>query len=169
MFEYPPPAFYFSVTFGSDSAEDDYSFQEVGGIGPEMDTESYQEGGENRFVYMLPKALKHPKLQLKRGIAPIDSPLVSWCKDVLEGGFSKPIVTKVVHVSLLNDEGNPLRRWSFSNAYPVNWSTESFNATKNDVAVEKIELSYDFATRETTELTSFAFKRQVLSTRMNKR
>src|SRR3954464_11386045 len=59
--EYPPAAFYFRVGFGAEQSGD-AAFQEVGGIGPEMESESYREGGENRFLHSLPKGVKHPKL-----------------------------------------------------------------------------------------------------------
>jgi hypothetical protein len=38
--------------------------------------------------------------------------------------------------------------WSFADAYPVNWEVENFNATKNAVAIEKIELAYSTSRRE---------------------
>ena len=113
-----------------------------------METETVVEGGENRFVYQLPKAVKHPRLVLKRGVAPFNSRLVTWCRNVLEGGLSQPLVPKLVHVALLDESGQPLRLWSFENAYPVKWDVEPFNATKNEVALEKVELSYLFSKRE---------------------
>lgn len=143
--EYPPPAFYFKVRFkGSDM---DTSFQEVTGIGPEIETENVVEGGENRFVHQLPKAVKHPKLVLKRGIAEMNSPLVGWCISILEGDFSAPIEPKELEVMLLNENGDPLRAWYFANAYPVHWEFDSFNSTKNEVAIETIELSYNYSNR----------------------
>ncbi|VAW84531.1 FIG01123047: hypothetical protein [hydrothermal vent metagenome] len=145
--EYPLPAFYFKVAFAATSNSEDTSFQEVSGIGSEMETEDLAEGGENRFSHRLPKSLKHPKLVLKRGIAVMDSPLVGWCKDVLEGEFINPVEPMEVEVSLMNEEGEPTRVWSFINAFPVNWDVEGFNATKNEIAIEKIELSYSYFDR----------------------
>jgi phage tail-like protein len=141
-------AFHFSVTFGTQAADADASFQEVSGIGPEIETEPLPEGGENRYTLQVPKAVRHPKLMLKRGIAPLESRLVAWCKAVLEGGLSKPIYPKMLHVFLLGPDGTPLRCWAFQNAWPVHWEVEGFNSTRNEVAVEKIELSYAFSTRE---------------------
>lgn len=145
---YPPPAFYFSVAFGGTRNSGDSSFQEVSGIGPEMETESYAEGGENRYVYQLPKTIKHPKLALKRGIAKISSPLVAWCIAVLEGGFSDAIEPRLLNVYLLNETADPIRAWSFADAYPVQWEVESFNSTKNQVAIETIKLNYTVSKRE---------------------
>lgn len=135
-------AFHFCVTFGTSAADADASFLEVSGIGPEIETEALPEGGENRYTLQVPKAMKHPKLMLKRGIAPLDSRLVTWCQGALEGGWIKPIFPKQMHVFLLDPEGQALRAWSIENAWPVHWEVEAFNATRNELAFEKIELSY---------------------------
>ncbi len=145
--DYPPPAFYFKLSFG-ESPNVDNSFQEVSGIGSEVDVQEVVEGGENRFVHRLPKGVKHPLLSLKRGIAGTDSILVQWCKSILEGDFIKPITTKNLDVFLLDAKGNPLRSWSFADAYPVKWEIDSFNSTKNEVAIEKIEISYTSSERK---------------------
>ena len=139
---YPPAAFYFSVNIGSFPNPLDSSFQEVSGIELAMETEDLVEGGENRFVHVLPKGVKQQKLKLKRGIAGVTSPLMLWCKAVLEGGLATTITPQLVLVTLLNSELTALRSWSFSNAWPVSWQIEAFNSTKNDVAIEQIELAY---------------------------
>ena len=140
---YPPSAFYFKVSgLGADS-----SFQEVTGIKAEMGTTAYQEGGENRFKHSLPTGVTHPNLVLKRGIEPVDSPLVVWCKEVLEGGLVSAIKPRSLYVRLLDENGDPLRAWSFGQAYPVKWEVGAFNSTKNEVAIESIELSYSYSYR----------------------
>ena len=144
--EYPPSAFYFTVGF-SPAGDEDTSFQDVSGIGSEMDTEDVVEGGENRYVHRLPKGVKHSTLVLKRGIATMDSPLVTWCRDVLEADLASSIKPKEMTISLLNEFKDPIRSWSFANVYPVNWEVENFNSTKNEVAIESIELSYTTSNR----------------------
>jgi phage tail-like protein len=145
--DYPPSAFYFKVVFSATAGMSDTSFQEVSGIGSEIETESYVEGGENRYVHQLPKSVKHPKLVLKRGIAQMTSPLVIWCRSVFEGDFMIPIIPMPMMVYLMNENKIPIRAWSFANAYPVSWEVESFNSTKNEVAIEKLELSYNYSNR----------------------
>jgi phage tail-like protein len=144
---YPPPAFHFKVVFGATLGLTDTSFQDVSGISAEVDTETVVEGGENRYVLQLPKGVKHPLLELKRGIAPMSSPLVIWCRSVFEMDFMVPVVAQSIVVQLLNEEGLPMRAWSFANAYPVKWEVESFGSTKNEVAIEKIALSYTYSNR----------------------
>jgi phage tail-like protein len=144
----PPPAFHFAVTFGEQAKDADGSFREVSGISTEFETETVVEGGENRYVLALPKSVKHQNLILKRGIAPLNSRLLTWCNAALEGGLNRPIFPKLVHVFLLDGAGQALRAWSFQNAYPVKLQVEAFNSTKNEVAVEQIELSYALSKRE---------------------
>lgn len=144
---YPPSAFYFKVVFGEAESQVDTSFQDVSGISSEISTEQVVEGGENRFVHNLPTTVKHGNLELKRGIAPLSSPLVKWCKQVMERDFVDPIVPQLVRVYLMDADGNPIRGWSFANAFPVKWETENFNSTKNDVAIEKIVMSYTWSSR----------------------
>lgn len=146
--DYPLPAFYFNVGFNGVTSSIAGSFLEVSGMRSEMELEEVAEGGENRFVHQLPGRVKHPRLVLRRGIAPADSMLVRWCKAVLEGGLARPVVPKLVSVSLMGVDGEPLRAWSFADAYPVAWEVEPFNATKNEVAMDKVELAYALATRE---------------------
>lgn len=144
---YPPPAFYFTVTFGDGIKVPDASFSEVSGIGIEMETESVVEGGENRFIHQLPKSIKHPNLELKRGISTLNSPLVKWCKETLEGAFIKAIVPQTIIVKLNGAEGEVLRAWAFIDAYPIKWDVEGFNATKNEVAIEKMTFAYTYSKR----------------------
>lgn len=143
----PPRGFYFKVSFVPAFSDADAAFQEVGGIGPEMETEAYREGGENRFVHALPKGVKHPKLTLKRGVAQFDSDLVTWCRAVLEGDLGQRINPKTVQVDLLSEPSRPLRSWSFQNAYPAHWTVEPFQADKSALAIEKVELNYAVAKR----------------------
>lgn len=144
---YPPSAFYFKVMFGGTHENADTSFQEVSGITTEIDLETVIEGGENRFAYQLPKGIKHPSLELKRGIAPKDSPLVKWCIAVLEGDLVSAIETQAVRVFLMNENKTPIRGWLFDSAFPVKWEIENFGSTKNEVAIEKIVLNYNFLKR----------------------
>lgn len=142
-----PVAFYFKVVVDNNLAEDN-SFQEVSGIQTEIQTESIEEGG-SPFAYSVPLKIKNSNLVLKRGVAGSDSKLAYWCASVLEGGgFARPIKPANVQVWLLNDKGSAVRKWSFLNAYPVKWEVESFVSTKNELAIERMELCYTLLRRD---------------------
>ncbi|MCE3604296.1 phage tail protein [Massilia sp. P8910] len=146
---YQPSAFYFKVMFGATLGLADTSFKEVSGISAELETETVVEGGENRYVHTLPTHYKTRSLQLKRGIAPMTSPLVLWCRSVFEGDFVLPILAQPLVVCLMNADGLPIRSWSFANAYPLKWEVEGFGSEKNEVAIENITLSYNYSNRLT--------------------
>lgn len=143
-----PAAFYFMVQFKDTSGIWEVPFQEVSGIKTSMDVEEVKEGGENRFVHKLPKPVKQGNLVLKTAAQTQSAPLVKWCMAILESGFPYPIATKDVHVMLLNKEGQARMQWQFFNAYPVSWEIDTLNSTKNEVAVETVELCYAHSTRE---------------------
>lgn len=144
----PPAAFQFAVSLDGSLRDASCLFSEVSGITAEMDVEAVKEGGENRFVHRLPGPVKHPLLVLRHGVLPVPSPWVAWCRQVLEGGLAEPVKTSLIHVSLLDENGQPLRIWSFDKAFPVKWAVEPFQFSKNEIAIEKLELSYRFCTRD---------------------
>ena len=143
----PPTAFHFAVNVGILPLPIDSSFQDVSGLDQTMETESLREGGENRFVHQLPTGVKQGKLSLKRGVSSIASPLALWCKETLEGGLSRTIVPMPVMIRLKGVTLVPLRVWLLDSAYPVRWEVDAFGSTKNELAIEHIDLAYTTCTR----------------------
>ncbi len=138
-----PVSFHFKVSFLSEITElGDTMFQSVSGLNVTVETEEYAEGGENRFVYALPKRTKYPNLVLKRGVFR-DSELIKWCKNALENFEFKPLD---MQVSLLNEKHEPLYTWNIIQAFPVKWSVTDFNAEESKLLVETFELRYQYFT-----------------------
>ncbi|MGB5944074.1 MAG: phage tail protein [Leeuwenhoekiella sp.] len=138
---YPPVGFHFKVEFfGITDQEVDFQFQSVSGLSAEMTTEEITEGGENRFKHKLPLRATYPNLVLKRGLI-TDSKLITWCRNAIENFVFKPTD---LTVKLLNNEHEPLTTWNVVHAYPVKWSVSEFDAEKNSVVIETIELAYRY-------------------------
>jgi phage tail-like protein len=135
---YPPLGFHFKVEFANQIGE--YEFQSVSGLNVELETEQVAEGGENRFKHKLPVSTRYPNLVLKRGIR-VDSALTKWCREALENFDIKP--TNIT-ISLLNEKHEPLMTWNVVHAYPLKWSVSEFNAEKSQLAIESIELAYNY-------------------------
>ncbi|QDH80420.1 phage tail protein [Echinicola soli] len=148
---YPPSSFHFQVSFSQKgdqfSKKKDHAFQSVSGLSVDIDTEEFAEGGENRFKHKFPVKTKYPNLVLKRGLL-VDSELISWCRDAIENFVFQPLD---VTVSLLNEEHEPLISWNIVHAYPVKWSVEDFNAEESKLAIESLELAYNYFTKITKE------------------
>ncbi len=149
----PPGAFYFEVTILDSSnspapgTDVDGSFQEISGIDRELEVQPLSEGGENRFAHQLPRRGRHPNLVLRRGVVPGTSALANWAEATIGSEFSKPIEPRTLLVTLLSVQDKRIV-WTFSNAYPVKWSTAGFKANDGALAVETLEMAYASVTRE---------------------
>jgi len=109
-------------------------FTEVSGLGAEIETMTYTEGGRNDSVHKLPTRMKHPNLVLKRGVTTVKD-LQEWLQDSFMGPDRKEIT-----LTMYNQALEKVRAWSFKDAYPVKWTGPSFNAGQNAVATEAIEI-----------------------------
>jgi phage tail-like protein len=46
-------------------------------------------------------------------------------------------------VALKNNHGDVVRRWHFTNAWPVSWEGPSLNAEGSGLAIETLEIAHD--------------------------
>lgn len=137
---YPPVGFHFKVEFLGLGNDNDVRFQSVSGLNVEYDTESFKEGGENRFEHKLPVRTKYPDLSLKRGMLK-NSAVIDWCLDAFQNRTFRPVQINVV---LLNEQHQPLQTWQVYNAWPKKWSVSDFNAQENSIVVETLDISYSY-------------------------
>src|ERR1700757_2514476 len=128
---YPPWSFYYKVEFmlGSPGLPDDARFQTVSGLSVEYDTESYKEGGENRFEHKLPVRTKYADLSLKRGML-VSSAVIDWCTKAFQ---DRTFSTAQINISLMNEQHQPLKTWKVFQAWPKKWSVSDFNAQENSI------------------------------------
>lgn len=136
---YPPVSFYYQVSFnGIGDNAIDTRFQSVSGLSAEVQTETYKEGGENRFEHVLPVRSSYSDITLKRGLA-TDSKLIKWFTDTFNTMQVQPVT---IDIMLLNEEGDPLVSWNLVHAWPKKWSISDFDAEQNAIAIETLELHY---------------------------
>jgi phage tail-like protein len=142
---YPPVGFHFVVRFKGVGSDNDIRFQSVSGLNVEFDTETFKEGGENRFEHKLPVRAKYPDLSLKRGML-VDSALINWFLGILQNRDFTANRPTEIDISLLNDRHEPLQTWNVKNAWPKKWSISDFNAQENVLVIETLDLSYSYFT-----------------------
>ena len=145
----PPASFFFGVQLAGDKAAVDASFQEASGLSVEMGFEEYAEGGVNQYKHRLPSYAKYANLVLKRGLVLKELPFFQWCETTLQGGLSSPIEPRAVAVTLLGPGkagGEPLtlKRWNLVNAWPIKWSLSDLRSQESELAIETLELTYDY-------------------------
>ncbi|MGH2969516.1 MAG: phage tail protein [Solirubrobacteraceae bacterium] len=128
------PAIWFELTIQGKSVG---YFTEVTGLSAEVETMTYNEGGNNEFVHRLPTRVKYPNLVLKRGVTG---------SAILQQWFQKSHTQAErtgITVSMLNEQGERIRTWNFVNAFPIKWTGPTFNATQSALATEAIEIAHD--------------------------
>ncbi len=140
---YPPVPFFFEVKFTGISNEDlDTRFQSVSGLSVDIQTETYKEGGENRFEHTLPVRTKYQNLVLKRGVVK-DSKLIAWCLKTFQGLDIRPAD---LTITLFNPKKEALVVWNVVQAWPKKWSVEDLSAMESKVLIESLELQYQYFT-----------------------
>ena len=132
MFEYPFTGFHFLVVFEIfPQVPNDFRFQEVTGLNVTVNVETYNEGGENRFVHRLPGRTSYQDLVLKRGMTLV-SGVTAWCIDSIENFNYQP--TNML-ISLLNEDHLPVSSWYIANAYPIKYDITGLNAENGQIVV----------------------------------
>lgn len=134
MKPYPYTSFRFRIEIGGVIVA---HVSEVTGLQVETETEPYEEGGVNDFVYQLPKRTKYQNITLKRGITDLDE-MWRWHQDVVNGIFER----KDGSIILMDIKGEDKWWWNFSKAYPVKWTGPDLRANSNTVAFETIVLAH---------------------------
>lgn len=138
----PIVGFHFSVVFELlPQFSIDTKFQSVNGLKVTMETESYTEGGQNKFKHSFPLRSGYQDLVLKRGLTSDMSGLSMWCTQALEDFIFYP--ANLV-VSLLNENGIPIKVWYVAHAIPLSYEFSDFNAEENKIVIETITLKYNF-------------------------
>jgi phage tail-like protein len=141
MFDYPFTGFHFLVVFEIFPQEpNDARFQDVTGLTVDVNLDTYNEGGENRFVHRLPGRSRYSDLVLKRGMTLV-SGVTAWCQDSIENFNYKP--TNML-ISLLNEQHLPVSSWYIVNAIPIKYDISGLNAEQGQIVIESMTLRYEY-------------------------
>ena len=141
MFDYPFTGFHFLVVFEIfPQVPNDFRFQEVTGLTADVNLDTYNEGGENRFVHRLPGRTRYSDLVLKRGMTLV-SGITAWCVDAIENFNFQP--TNML-ISLLNSDHLPVSSWYIANAIPIKYEISGLNAEQNQIVIESLTLRYEY-------------------------
>ena len=140
-------AFSFDVSFNGSIKVDDMGWMEVSGFNRELGVEEISEGGENKYVWRLPKPAKYKNLVLKRAVClETDANTVrNWARNAIENFEIKPCD---MVINLRDEHFNPIRTWNVVGAYPVRMETSPLDADKSELAIETLELAFKYFTEK---------------------
>jgi phage tail-like protein len=113
-------------------------FSECSGLEASIQTEDYQEGGNNRTTLKFPKHIAYTNIRLKRGITRSDD-LWNWFNGFIEGNG----IRRDGSITLCDEQQNPVKVWQFKRGLPVKWTGPTFNATQSQVAIQELEIAHE--------------------------
>ncbi len=106
----------------------------------------HREGTQNTAVSQKqPGLVSCSNLILKWGLT-ASMELYNWRKMVEQGKISQ--AKRSISVILMDEEGNDVIRWGFTNAWPCKYKAPDLNAVGNDVAIETLEIVFEVMQRE---------------------
>lgn len=115
------------------------AFQEVTGLGAQLEVVSYPEGGRNDSVRQLPLRHSWNRITLKRGVVR-DRLLWTWYRTGLNDSLGARRDGAVI---LLDATGAPAMAWAFHGGLAAKWSGPDLHAEQNAVAIESMEIAHE--------------------------
>ncbi len=136
----PLPAFCFRVSISGVGIDGEAFFKSVGGLKAETEVVDFRAGGVNHSTYKLVGATKWPNLVFKRGFSGADG-IIKWRNTWLNGGTEKVTRAKIT-ITQLDTQLQPRFEWVFREGWPCKWELSEFDASKNEVAIETLEIAH---------------------------
>lgn len=113
-------------------------FEEVSGLGADLEVLGYAEGGQNDFMHQLPVRHSWNRISLKRGLVR-DPGLWFW----YQAGLTQSLgARRDGAILLLMPSGVPAVAWIFRAGLAAKWSGPQLSATQAAIAVESIEIAH---------------------------
>jgi phage tail-like protein len=142
----PLPAFLFKITISDLSQGSGTAFfKSVGGLSYETEPVELKEGGVNHMTHKLVGGAKWKNITLKRGFT-ADSAILQWKDDWQtwqETGEGEFPGRKTGTISQLDSTAlKEVAQWSFEGAWPAKWELSEFDASKNEVSIETLEIAH---------------------------
>jgi phage tail-like protein len=137
----PLPVFCFLVQFTDLSGTTDTYFKSVSGLRYETEVVPVRAGGANDTTFNLVGATKWSPLVLKQGFMK-GSALLKWREQWLTPG-AKTMIRSGGTIVQLDTALTPKAAWKFVRGWPSKWELSEFDASKNELAIETLEISHE--------------------------
>jgi phage tail-like protein len=113
-------------------------FSECSGLEMTLETEDFNEGGNNGTVLKFPKRMKYGEVTLRKGLTQ-RTDLFDWCY-----GFSQGVARRKDGVITLHNAAHkPFMAWGFRRGLPTRYAAPTLNAQQSAVAIESITITHE--------------------------
>jgi phage tail-like protein len=114
-------------------------FQEVSGLSVQLNVTDLKEGGVNNTTHKLIDGVSFSNVTLKRGLCSAGS-MFGWIAKAINGDVPE---RRTVTITMLGDDGKPVKTFTLQNALPVKWDGPSLNVMQDSIATESLELAHE--------------------------
>jgi phage tail-like protein len=137
--EIPYSQFNFLVDLGDGTDDPKAGFQEVSGLGFEVNVAEYRRGNsKENSPQKVPGTYKVSDVTLKRGVIGAED-LFAWLKQVREA--NEEFRRNITITLLAEDRETTAATWKITNAFPTKYTGPSLNGKGTDVAIEELVLA----------------------------
>ena len=134
----PLPVFCFLVRFTSLPGTVETYFKSASGLKYETEVIPVRAGGANDTTFNLVGGMKWAPLVLKQGFTN-SSGLMKWVQKWTGGQMSRTDGS----IILLDTALKPAAQWDFVRGWPSKWDIGEFDAGKNELAIETLEIAHE--------------------------
>jgi len=136
--------YYFALEIkDADGTTEVAHFMECSGLKSTAEVFEIQEGGLNGRTHKRTGQSKWDNLVLRYATS-ASSYMLRWRDAYLQDQFTDDIRRKYSGaISLKNNHGDVVKRWEFTNAWPVSWEGPSLASGGSELAIESIEIAHD--------------------------
>jgi len=122
-------------------------FREVSGLDSETEVIEHRVTGKggNLIVHKIPGALKWPNIVLRRGVSD-DRKLHDWRKQIEDGLIESN--RKNGTITCYAPDGKEIAKYTFKKGWPCKWKGPGLDATKNELAIEELEIAHEGLERQ---------------------
>lgn len=117
-------------------------FLECAGLKTAAEVFEIEEGGLNGRSHKRVGQSRWENIVLKYASSP-STYMLEWRDRFLQDQFTTGLRTKFSgHITIQNNAGTTVRRYTFEHAWPVSWEGPSFSADGSALAVETLEIAH---------------------------
>lgn len=136
----PLPVFCFYVSIPKLTTDNDQAFfKSVSGLRYETEIVPVRAGGVNDTTFNLVGATKWSPLVLKQGFT-AGTKLLEWRQGWIDGTAMTRLDGSIIQ---LDTAMKKMAQWDFVQGWPSKWEIGEFDAGKNELAIESLEIAHN--------------------------